>query len=81
MRICFVAGPGSIHTQRWATWFISRGHKVHVVYPHSFLRASTFQIPGAMMHPVYTTPVFFTSSHLLLQPIDRFRLKRLVKEI
>ncbi len=81
MRICFVAGPGSIHTQRWARWFVNRGHDVHLVFPHSFLRRSTLQIPGATMHPLHTTPVFFESSHLLLQPVDRFRMKRLVKEI
>jgi len=81
MRICFVAGPGSIHTQRWAVWLANRGHEVHLVFPHSFLRASTLQIPGAVMHPVYTTPVFCKSSHLLLQPIDHFRMRRLLGTI
>jgi len=81
MRICFVAGPGSIHTQRWAAWFVGRGHEVHVVFPHSFLRPSTLTIDGVVMHPVPTTPVFFKSSHLLLQPIDHFRLKRLINEV
>ena len=81
MRICFVAGPGSIHTQRWANWFVQHGHDVHILFPHSFLKASTVQIPGATMHPFYTTPVFFKSSHLLLQPLDGSRLKRLVADI
>jgi len=81
MRICFIAGPGSIHTQRWAAWFVDRGHEVHLVFPHSFLRPSALKIDGAVMHPVPTTPVFFKSSHLLLQPIDHFRVKRLISEI
>jgi hypothetical protein len=46
MRICFVASPGSIHTQRWATWFISRGHVLDVVFPHSWGTSSTLQTPG-----------------------------------
>ena len=81
MRICFVAGPGSIHTQRWAAWFVGRGHEVHVVFPHSFLRPSALKIDGAVMHPVPTTPVFFKSSHLLLQPLDHFKLKRIINAI
>ena len=79
MRICFVAGPESIHTRRWVTWFVDRGHDVHVVFPHSFLRAGTAQIPGAVMHPLSTTPVFSRSSHLLLQPVDYFRMKRIIQ--
>jgi glycosyltransferase involved in cell wall biosynthesis len=81
MRICFVAGPGSIHTQRWAAWFVGRGHEVHVVFPHSFLRPNALPIDGAVMHAVPTTPAFFKSSHLLLQPLDHFRLKHILNEI
>ncbi len=81
MRICFVAGPGSIHTQRWVGWFANQGHEVHVVFPQSFLSRGTVQIPGAVMHPLPTTPAFAKSSHLLLHPADRLRLRRLIGEI
>jgi glycosyltransferase involved in cell wall biosynthesis len=81
MRICFVAGPGSIHAQRWAAWLVNRGHEVHVAFPHSVLRPSALKIDGAVMHPVPTTPVFFKSSHLLLQPLDHFRVKHVINEI
>jgi len=33
------------------------------------------------MHPLATTPVFSRSSHLLLYPIDRMRMRRIVKSI
>lgn len=81
MRICFVAGPGSIHTRRWVEWFVKRGHDVHVVFPRSFLRPDRTTIPGAVMHPLATTPVFSRSSHLLLHPVDRVRMRRIVAQI
>ena len=31
MRICYVAGIGSIHTQRWVKYFANQGHEVHVI--------------------------------------------------
>lgn len=31
MRLCFIANPNSIHTQRWVRYFADRGHEVHLV--------------------------------------------------
>ncbi|CAA7599627.1 Glycosyltransferase subfamily 4-like, N-terminal domain protein [Acididesulfobacillus acetoxydans] len=31
MRLCFLGDAGSIHLQRWLTYFVSLGHEVHVV--------------------------------------------------
>jgi glycosyltransferase involved in cell wall biosynthesis len=31
MRICYIAGIGSLHTQRWVRYFANQGHDVHVI--------------------------------------------------
>ncbi len=31
MRICFIAGVGSVHTQRWVKYFANKGHEVHLI--------------------------------------------------
>lgn len=35
MRLCIIANPNSIHTQRWVSYFAGRGHDVHLIghYP------------------------------------------------
>lgn len=34
MRLCIIANPNSIHTQRWVRYFAQRGHDVHLVGPN-----------------------------------------------
>ena len=31
MRLCYIANPYSIHTQRWVRYFAGRGHKVYLI--------------------------------------------------
>ena len=31
MRLCLIANPNSIHTQRWVRYFVERGHEVHLI--------------------------------------------------
>ncbi len=33
MKICFIAGLSSIHVQQWVSWFVKRGHEVHIITP------------------------------------------------
>lgn len=37
MRLCLIANPNSIHTQRWVRFFARRGHEVHLVGPNPLL--------------------------------------------
>ncbi len=37
MRLCIIANPNSIHTQRWVRFFARRGHEVHLVGPNPLL--------------------------------------------
>ena len=37
MRLCIIANPNSIHTQRWVRFFAQRGHEVHLVGPNPLL--------------------------------------------
>ncbi len=34
MRLCILANPNSIHTQRWVRFFAQRGHEVHLIGPN-----------------------------------------------
>lgn len=34
MKICFVGNAKSVHMQRWARWFVERGHEVHLISPN-----------------------------------------------
>ena len=49
MRLCFVADPASIHTQRWVGYCAAAGHKVHLVNlgPQP---AQQFDWPGPQHH-------------------------------
>ena len=31
LRLCIIANPNSIHTQRWVRYFVERGHEVHLI--------------------------------------------------
>ena len=31
LRLCIIANPNSIHTQRWVRYFVERGHDVHLI--------------------------------------------------
>ena len=33
MKICFISGATSIHTQRWAKYFADKGHEVSLISP------------------------------------------------
>lgn len=35
MRLCYIAAPHSIHTQRWLRYFVRQEHEVHLVSPSS----------------------------------------------
>ena len=44
MRICFVSHASNYHTKKWAEWFYSHGHEVHVI---SFAYS---EIPNVSVH-------------------------------
>ncbi|MDF2672180.1 MAG: glycosyltransferase family 4 protein [Clostridiales bacterium] len=44
MRICYLANSASSHTKKWADYFVSLGHEVHVI------SHSNVDIPGAQIH-------------------------------
>ncbi len=71
MDICFLANAASVHTQRWARHFASRGYHVTVV---SFQRG---EIKGI---PVFHLPAIFRRFHLDIF-LNLAKIRRLVKEI
>ena len=80
MKICYLADAASIHTQKWAIHFASKGNEVHII---SFRNAD---IQGAKVH--------FLKNHgfISISPVASLlskagyilwtrKIKRLVKEI
>ena len=48
MKICFIAPANNYHTKKWANWFLSRGHEIHII---SFIKD---EIPGVSVHYIET---------------------------
>lgn len=46
MKICYTGDAKSIHMQKWASWFIKRGHEVHVI------TSSSAKIDGAKTYVI-----------------------------
>lgn len=45
MRLCFIAGAGSVHVQRWLGFFVECGHEVHLLTTEPGL-----EMPGVTKH-------------------------------
>ncbi len=76
-----MAGPGSIHTRRWVSWFAQRGHDVHIVFPESIFSPYSIKVDGTSMHPFRTMPIISQTSHLFLQPVDHWRVRHIIRRI
>jgi glycosyltransferase involved in cell wall biosynthesis len=74
VRICYLANASSIHTSKWAKFFVSRKHEVHVV---SFEDA---QIGGAAVH-VVRLPVHVKNAAFALKIVSIPRVRTLIKRI
>jgi hypothetical protein len=76
MRICFVTHASNYHSKKWAGWFVSRGHEVHVI---SFAYED---IPGATVHSL-ASKVKTNDSDLkkLGYLAQAGRLRKLIREI
>lgn len=81
MRICFLAGPGSVHTRRWVSWLARKGHDVHIVFPESIFSPYSIKVDGTSLHPFRTMPIVSQKSHLLLQPVDHWRVRHIIRRI
>ena len=76
MVICFLAPSGNYHTIKWARWFVSHGHTVHVI---SFTDAP---IEGAAVH--YIDPGVGTAESdgkKIRYLLQAGKVRRLLKEI
>lgn len=47
LRLCFIADAKSIHVQRWLSFFVERGHEVHLL-----TREIGLDMPGVIQHVV-----------------------------
>jgi glycosyltransferase involved in cell wall biosynthesis len=74
MRICYLANASSVHTNKWASFFISKKHEVHVI---SFENA---QIEGATVH-VLRLPVLVKNAAYPLKIASVYRIQALIRII
>ncbi len=72
MRICFLGDAGSIHTQRWVSFFAQRGHEVHLI---SF---RTCCLPNVKLHHIRPFPLAISLPKTL---ISALQIKRIIKKI
>ncbi len=79
MRICFLANARSIHTKRWASFFVERGHEIHIISwaPEELDYASVYApvLPGWLAKQKGILP------HLVAQVLNALRVRRLVSKI
>lgn len=58
MRLCFIVNSDSIHSQKWVSYFVARGHEVHVistgrhVIPGTHAHAFYNELPGTIRAPL-----------------------------
>ncbi|MBI4604736.1 MAG: glycosyltransferase [Planctomycetes bacterium] len=82
MKLCLVATMDTPHTHRWARWFASRGHEVHVI---SAVPSTVGPLPGVTVHFL---PRLRTGVHLLdvalngvLLPVRVARFRKVLRGI
>jgi glycosyltransferase involved in cell wall biosynthesis len=81
MRICYLADPSSIHTQRWLQYFSSAGHEVHLVNC-SLQPLAIFDWPGAIHHNIaWPSPPVPGLRGLARLAARTLNLRRLIRDI
>ena len=79
MRICFLASAQSIHTQRWAKFFVERGHEIHIISRE--LQELNYASVYAPKLPSWLTRQKTIIPHLLAQGLNAFKVRSLVRKI
>jgi len=51
VRLCYIANPDSIHTQRWVNYFAERGHEIHLIGQYT---TTPPVAPGVILHQLAT---------------------------
>lgn len=84
MRICFIGNPQIIHLQRWMTYFIDKGHEVHVITPQPA------EVEGAYIHEISLSAFYDVPTYLfyririigyIFNMVRRYRLIKQTKKI
>ena len=66
MRICYISHADSYHTTKWAKYFASRGHEVHIISLRNCESSTFSDLPDVIIH----TPL--TNKKLSFLPLDKF---------
>lgn len=74
LKICYIADPNSIHTERWLRYFVNRGHEIHLIPLTDFNK----KISGIIYHNL---KIKFKAIPKLRTMEKVIRLKQLIKRI
>ena len=80
LTICFFGEADSIHTLKWAAFFLKNGHKVHLI---SYAQPGEYESKGINIHtikkkfPIATWPI----NTILNLPLTVFKVRKIVKSI
>jgi L-malate glycosyltransferase len=81
MKICYIAGGTSIHTQRWINYFARKGHEVHLIsylFPANYDGFDT----RVQIHPlVVLLPRVWKVSRYFSGSLWPFQVRRMVNKI
>jgi len=72
MKILYIANSESIHTKRWLTWFIKKGHKVYLITP------AASDIKG--IEKEYILP-FKKKGGIIPRPLFVFKIKKIIRNV
>jgi glycosyltransferase involved in cell wall biosynthesis len=74
VRLCYLANPNSIHTQRWLRYFAQQGHEIHLIGDYDLQRPLD---PGIIVH----RPAVSLKIHKVRVLALGYAVRRLVREI
>lgn len=53
MRLCYIADPRNIHTQRWIDYFVQRGHDIHLITNEPYAAQKGVKIHYILPHMLH----------------------------
>jgi glycosyltransferase involved in cell wall biosynthesis len=74
MKICYLADASSIHTRKWAKYFVEKNNEVHVI---SF---ESGQIEGATVH-IIKLPILVRNATFPLKVLSVYRIRSLISKL
>jgi glycosyltransferase involved in cell wall biosynthesis len=80
MRICIISNPNSIFIKRWAEFYASNNHEVHIIHVDSIKNISKkVSVPGAKIHRIFFLTFILLNLQTILNLIQLLWILKKVK--